>query len=117
MKIELILVCKFFVCVCFQGNLKVQAIVLELKDSHGSKLRVENLSHMVELRLLIFHNVQFSGVLRYLPSSLQYISWHQCPFSYLPPSICDGEKVFDNAYPILRTNMFLCVLIVFHMMK
>ncbi|KAI9115232.1 hypothetical protein K1719_013551 [Acacia pycnantha] len=66
--------------------LEVKAIVLELEDSQRSTLRVEGLSRMNYLRLLIFRNVKFSGVLDDLSSYIQYISWHQYPFTSLPLS-------------------------------
>ncbi|XP_028772705.1 disease resistance protein RPP2B-like [Neltuma alba] len=52
----------------------VEAIVLDLEDSRGRTLRVEALSSMGNLRLLIFRNVKFSGVLKDLSSNLRYIS-------------------------------------------
>ncbi|XP_028754889.1 TMV resistance protein N-like, partial [Neltuma alba] len=68
------------------ATLEVKAIVLELEDSQGPTLRAESLSRMRNLRLLIFRIVKFSGVLKYLPLWLQYISWHQYPFTSLPSS-------------------------------
>ncbi|XP_028772518.1 TMV resistance protein N-like [Neltuma alba] len=68
------------------ATLKVEAIVLELEDSQGRTLRAEGLSRMRDLRLLIFRNVKFSGVLKHLSLMLQYISWHQYPFTSLPSS-------------------------------
>ncbi|KAI9081584.1 hypothetical protein K1719_036470 [Acacia pycnantha] len=68
------------------ATLKVEAIVLDLEDSQRSPLKVEALSRMINLRLLIFHNVKFFGVLEHLPGKLQYISWHQYPFTSLPSS-------------------------------
>ncbi|XP_028801088.1 disease resistance protein RPP2B-like [Neltuma alba] len=96
------------------ATFNVEAIVLELEDSQGTTLRVEGLSRMNKLRILIFRNVKFSGVLKHLSNSLQYISWHQYPFTSLPssfkpphlgelilPDSCitslwDEEKVYDN---------------------
>ncbi|XP_054816769.1 disease resistance protein TAO1-like [Prosopis cineraria] len=36
------------------------------------------------IRLLIFRNMKFSGVLEDLSTKLRYISWHQYPFTCLP---------------------------------
>ncbi|XP_028802446.1 disease resistance protein RPP2B-like [Neltuma alba] len=63
---------------------KAKAIVLELEDSQGRKLRVDGLSCMRNLKLLIFRNVKFSGVLKDLSRELRYISWYQFPFTSLP---------------------------------
>ncbi|XP_054816993.1 disease resistance protein TAO1-like [Prosopis cineraria] len=97
------------------ATFKVEAIVLDLEDSREKRLRVEALSRMSNLRLLIFCNVKFSGVLKNLSWQLRYISWHQYPYTSLPscyrpyfltelnfPDSCitsvwdehDGEKVF-----------------------
>ncbi|KAK4285142.1 hypothetical protein QN277_001880 [Acacia crassicarpa] len=65
----------------------VEAIVLDLKDSQRrSPLKVEALSRMRKLRLLIFRNVEFFGVLKDLSWELQHISWHRYPFTSLPSS-------------------------------
>ncbi|XP_054816767.1 disease resistance protein RUN1-like [Prosopis cineraria] len=63
---------------------KVKAIVLDLEDSQGRTLNAEALSLMSNLKLLIFHNVKFTGVLTDLSYRLCYLSWHQYPFTCLP---------------------------------
>ncbi|XP_028753472.1 TMV resistance protein N-like [Neltuma alba] len=63
---------------------KVEAIVLDMEDSESSTLRIEALSQMGNLRLLIFHNVNFVGTLNCLPNKLRHISWHQYPLACLP---------------------------------
>ncbi|KAK4259804.1 hypothetical protein QN277_006098 [Acacia crassicarpa] len=63
---------------------RVEAISLELEDSKRVTLRIEGLSRMNNLRLLIFHNVNFSGTLNSLSNELRYVSWHQYPFTSLP---------------------------------
>ncbi|XP_054816766.1 disease resistance protein RUN1-like isoform X2 [Prosopis cineraria] len=63
---------------------KVKAIVLDLEDSQGRTLNAEALSRMSNLRLLIFRNVKFTGVLTGLSEKLTYLSWHQYPFTSLP---------------------------------
>ncbi|KAK4285144.1 hypothetical protein QN277_001882 [Acacia crassicarpa] len=67
-------------------NVYVKAIVLDLEDSQRSPLKVEVLSQMSNLRLLIFRNVKFFGVLENLSKHLKHISWHQYPFTSLPSS-------------------------------
>ncbi|XP_054816647.1 probable WRKY transcription factor 19 [Prosopis cineraria] len=64
----------------------VEAIVLDLEEPKGVTLRIEALSQMINLRLLIFRNVHFSGTLDNLSSKLQHVSWHQYPFTSLPSS-------------------------------
>ncbi|XP_028771412.1 disease resistance-like protein DSC1 [Neltuma alba] len=63
---------------------KVEAIALDLEEPKMASLRVDALSDMINLRLLIFHNVEFSGTLSNLSSKLRYVSWHQYPFTSLP---------------------------------
>ncbi|KAK4259799.1 hypothetical protein QN277_006093 [Acacia crassicarpa] len=65
---------------------RFEAISLELEDSRRVTLRIEALSRMKNLRLLIFHNVNFSGTLDSLSNELRYVSWHQYPFTSLPLS-------------------------------
>ncbi|XP_028801085.1 disease resistance protein RPP2B-like isoform X2 [Neltuma alba] len=64
----------------------VQAIVLDLEDSQQRALRVQALSNMGNLKLLIFRNVKFCGSLKHLSNELRYVSWHQYPFPCLPSS-------------------------------
>ncbi|XP_054817179.1 disease resistance protein RUN1-like [Prosopis cineraria] len=66
------------------ATLKTEAIVLDLEDLQDRAIRVEALSRMSNLRLLIFRNVKFSGVLENLSWQLEYISWHQYPLTCLP---------------------------------
>ncbi|XP_028802457.1 disease resistance protein RRS1B-like [Neltuma alba] len=64
----------------------VEAIALDLEEPKMASLRVDALSDMINLRLLIFRNVEFSGTLSNLSSTLRYVSWHQYPFTSLPSS-------------------------------
>ncbi|KAI9081603.1 hypothetical protein K1719_036489 [Acacia pycnantha] len=64
----------------------VEAVVLDLENSHKRALSVQALSHMNNLRLLILRNVKFYGALKHLSNKLRYISWHQYPFTCLPSS-------------------------------
>ncbi|XP_057731763.1 disease resistance protein RUN1-like [Arachis stenosperma] len=68
------------------GSYSVKAIVLDQKEdvSKYSQLRIEGLSKMMGLKLLILHHKNFSGSLYFLSDNLQYISWHGYPFSSLP---------------------------------
>ncbi|KAI9081611.1 hypothetical protein K1719_036497 [Acacia pycnantha] len=80
------------------ANLNVEAIVLDLEDSQRSPLKIEALSRMSNLRLLIFRNVEFFGVLENLSWHLQHISWHQYPFTSLP-SIYQPYKLKELILP------------------
>ncbi|XP_028773069.1 disease resistance protein RPP2B-like [Neltuma alba] len=64
----------------------VEAIVLDLEEPKGVALRSDALPNMINLRLLIFRNVQFYGNLDNLSSKLRYVSWDQYPFTCLPSS-------------------------------
>ncbi|MED6173527.1 hypothetical protein PIB30_060289 [Stylosanthes scabra] len=68
------------------GSYNVKAIVLDQKGdvSKYSQLRIEGLSKMMGLKLLILHYKNFSGSLDFLSDNLQYILWHGYPFSSLP---------------------------------
>ncbi|XP_028772876.1 disease resistance protein TAO1-like [Neltuma alba] len=63
---------------------RFEAISLDLEDTRRVTLRVEALSQMSNLRLLIFRNVNFYGTLNSLSNELRYVSWHQYPFTSLP---------------------------------
>ncbi|MED6170780.1 hypothetical protein PIB30_034356 [Stylosanthes scabra] len=67
-------------------NNNVKAVVLSKNDgiSEDNKLRIERLSNMKELKLLILYHENFSGELNFLSNNLRYLSWHGYPFSYLP---------------------------------
>ncbi|XP_028753475.1 disease resistance protein RPP5-like [Neltuma alba] len=65
---------------------RVEAIVLILEDSKRAALRIEALSGLSNLRLLIFHNVSFSGTLHCISNKLRYVWWHQYPCTSLPSS-------------------------------
>ncbi|XP_054814587.1 disease resistance protein RUN1-like isoform X1 [Prosopis cineraria] len=65
---------------------RFEAISLDLEDSRRATLRIEALSRMRNLRLLIFRNVNCYGTLNSLFNELRYVSWHQYPFTSLPSS-------------------------------
>ncbi|XP_054814320.1 disease resistance protein RUN1-like [Prosopis cineraria] len=65
---------------------RFEAISLDLEDSRRATLRIEALSRMRNLRLLIFRNVNCYGTLNSLSNKLRYVSWHQYPFTSLPSS-------------------------------
>ncbi|KAI9074232.1 hypothetical protein K1719_043797 [Acacia pycnantha] len=62
----------------------VEAIALDLEEPKTTTLRIDALSYMINLRLLIFRNVKCFGTLVNLSSELRYVSWHQYPFTGLP---------------------------------
>ncbi|KAI9115420.1 hypothetical protein K1719_013739 [Acacia pycnantha] len=64
----------------------VEAIALDLEEPKTTTLRIDALSYMINLRLLIFRNVKCFGTLNKLSSELRYVSWHQYPFTGLPSS-------------------------------
>ncbi|MED6188946.1 hypothetical protein PIB30_090841 [Stylosanthes scabra] len=69
------------------GTKKIKAIVLDVKEDINicNQLKVEELSKMVGLKLLIIHEKNHSGCLNSLSDCLEYLSWHGYPFPSLPP--------------------------------
>ena len=71
-----------------QETMNVQAIVLDQKvdvsEYNHLSLRVEGLSKMKALKLLVLYHKNFSGRLTFLSNNLQYLMWHGYPFSSLP---------------------------------
>ncbi|KAI9074216.1 hypothetical protein K1719_043781 [Acacia pycnantha] len=63
---------------------KVEAIALDLEEHKMATLRIDALSDMINLRLLVLRNVKAFGTLENLSSELRYVSWHQYPFTNLP---------------------------------
>ncbi|KAK4285168.1 hypothetical protein QN277_001903 [Acacia crassicarpa] len=71
----------------------VEAIALDLEEPKTTTLRIDALSYMINLRLLIFRNVKCFGTLDKLSSELRYVSWHQYPFTGLPSSFQSSTLV------------------------
>ena len=76
----------------FQATENLEAIVF-LKFPEKSKellerttLRVEGLSQMSRLKLLVLWHVNFSGSLDFFSNELGYLSWEKYPFTCLPSS-------------------------------
>ncbi|XP_029124540.1 TMV resistance protein N [Cajanus cajan] len=66
------------------GTNNVKAIVLDKKED--TECRVDGLSRMKDLRLLILYHQSFSGSLDSLSHKLRYLLWHSYPFDSLPPN-------------------------------
>ncbi|KAI5412231.1 hypothetical protein KIW84_057048, partial [Lathyrus oleraceus] len=68
------------------GTNKVKAIILNKKghNSEYRRLRADGLSIMQGLQILILYHNDFSGSLKFLSNSLQYLEWHGYPFVSLP---------------------------------
>ncbi|KAI5412233.1 hypothetical protein KIW84_057049 [Lathyrus oleraceus] len=68
------------------GTNKVKAIILNKKghNSEYRRLRADGLSIMQGLQILILYHNDFSGSLKFLSNSLQYLEWHGYPFASLP---------------------------------
>ncbi|XP_054814198.1 probable WRKY transcription factor 19 [Prosopis cineraria] len=103
---------------------EVKAIVLDLEqpeedleEPKTTTLWIENLSHLSNLRLLIFQNVKFSGTLNDLPSKLQYISWHEFPFTRLPSFQSDMlvQLIMPNSNLTAAWKGKLVMLMFFHL--
>ncbi|KAI9074243.1 hypothetical protein K1719_043808 [Acacia pycnantha] len=80
----------------------VEAIALDLEEHKRATLRIDALSDMINLRLLILHNVKSFGTLENLSSELRYVSWHQYPFTGLP-SIFQSDTLVQLIMP--ESNM------------
>ncbi|KAJ1408086.1 P-loop containing nucleoside triphosphate hydrolase [Sesbania bispinosa] len=76
----------------YEEEENVEAIVLN-DPYEEEKLMVEVLSKMSHLRLLILHEVKFSGSLNCLSNKLKYVDWHEYPFMYLPSSFQPNQLV------------------------
>ncbi|RDX72266.1 TMV resistance protein N, partial [Mucuna pruriens] len=59
----------------------------------ATTMRVEALSKMNHLKLLVLKNVNFSGSLSYLSNELRYLSWDKYPFTCLPSSFHPDKLV------------------------
>ncbi|XLR56055.1 hypothetical protein S83_006727 [Arachis hypogaea] len=77
----------------------LEAIVLprSLKNreelSKKATLKVEALSQMNHLKLLILKKVNFSGCLDFLSNQLRYLDWEKYPFTCLPSSFQPNKLV------------------------
>nr|XP_012569075.1 TMV resistance protein N isoform X3 [Cicer arietinum] len=78
---------------------ETKAIVLDQKEDgfKFSKLRVEDLSKMEHLKLLILNHKNFSGKPIFLSNSLYYFSWNGYPFTALPSNF--------QPYDLVELNM------------
>ncbi|XP_054825665.1 disease resistance protein RPP2B-like [Prosopis cineraria] len=68
------------------GTNRIRIIVLSNDEEHPHRttLNIEGLSKLRRLKILILHNVKFSGNLDDLSNNLRYLSWHKYPLNYLP---------------------------------
>ncbi|KAJ4837953.1 hypothetical protein Tsubulata_015669, partial [Turnera subulata] len=68
------------------GTEAVEGIVLELPRPDEALLNAKTLSKMSNLRLLIFHNLNFAPGPGKLSDELRVLKWHEYPFKSLPSS-------------------------------
>ncbi|XP_027340361.1 TMV resistance protein N-like [Abrus precatorius] len=88
----------FHVLMTETGTDNVKAIVVDQKeDDSESECRVDGLSKMKNLRLLILYHKKFSGSLNFLSQKLRYLMWHGYPFPSLPS--------FFTAFGLVELNM------------
>ncbi|RDX87100.1 putative disease resistance protein RPP1, partial [Mucuna pruriens] len=73
----------------------LEAIVIEYCPNEflETTMRVEALSKMNHLKLLVLKNVNFSGSLSYLSNELRYLCWYEYPFTCLPSSFHPDKLV------------------------
>nr|KYP43254.1 TMV resistance protein N [Cajanus cajan] len=77
------------------GTNNVKAIVLDKKEDI-LECRVDVLSRMKDLRLLILYHQNFSGSLDSLSHMLRYLLWHSYPFDSLPSNFTAAHIVELN---------------------
>ncbi|XLT49543.1 hypothetical protein HN873_042147 [Arachis hypogaea] len=83
----------------FQAAKNLEAIVLPRfhqnreEMSERTTLRVEALSQMRHLQLLILREVNFLGCLNFLSNELGYVDWEDYPFTCLPSSFQPNKLV------------------------
>nr|KYP43256.1 TMV resistance protein N [Cajanus cajan] len=77
------------------GTNNVKAIVLDKKEDI-LECRVDVLSRMKDLRLLILYHQKFSGSLDSLSHMLRYLLWHSYPFDSLPSNFTAAHIVELN---------------------
>lgn len=56
-------------------------------------MTVDALSKLIHLKLLMFKNVNFSGILNYLSNEMTYLYWKNYPFMSLPSSFHPDQLV------------------------
>lgn len=56
-------------------------------------MKVDALSKMIHLKLLMLKNVNFSGILNYLSNELRYLYWDNYPFLSMPSSFHPDQLV------------------------
>ncbi|XP_006592478.2 disease resistance protein RUN1 [Glycine max] len=72
------------ICIC---NEKYQDEFLQ------QTMKVDALSKMIHLKLLMLKNVNFSGILNYLSNELRYLYWDNYPFLSMPSSFHPDQLV------------------------
>ncbi|KAG4967943.1 hypothetical protein JHK87_033594 [Glycine soja] len=75
----------------------LEAIVIDIEKYQEEFLqrtmKVDALSKMIHLKLLMFKNVNFSGILNYLSNEMTYLYWKNYPFMSLPSSFHPDQLV------------------------
>ncbi|KAJ9162591.1 hypothetical protein P3X46_022352 [Hevea brasiliensis] len=86
----------FHVCTRNSGTEDVEGIVLDLQRPKRASLSSKAFVKLNKLRLLIFHNVNFSEGLEYLSNDLRFLEWHGYPFKKFPKTFQSKELVEIN---------------------
>uniref|UniRef100_A0A0R0HF10 Uncharacterized protein n=1 Tax=Glycine max TaxID=3847 RepID=A0A0R0HF10_SOYBN len=75
----------------------LEAIVIDIEKYQEEFLQrtmtVDALSKLIHLKLLMFKNVNFSGILNYLSNEMTYLYWKNYPFMSLPSSFHPDQLV------------------------
>ena len=75
-----------------QGSDKIRGIMLHLPFPIKVQLHAQAFEKMENLKFLIVRNVLILEELKYLPSGLRLLEWHEYPFS-LPSKFCPRQLV------------------------
>ena len=75
-----------------QGSDKIRGIMCHSPNPITVQLHDEAFKKMENLKFLIVRNVLISKELKYLPSGLKLLEWHEYPFS-LPSNYCPQQLV------------------------
>ncbi|KAL5131084.1 TMV resistance protein N [Glycine soja] len=75
----------------------LEAIVIGIgkyqEEFSRQTMKVDALSKMIHLKLLVLKNVKFSGILNSLSNELTYLNWNNYPFTSLPSSFHPDQLV------------------------
>lgn len=61
------------------------------REDEGITLDTTNFQQMINLRLLQINRVRLQGQFRFLPQSIKWLQWKECPLRVLSSDICPRE--------------------------